>query len=472
MCQYKIAKSVPQCWKCTTALITGTLTRPSPSGYTLETEVRDLPEKYNGDPEHISSLTFDRHQNYVNPGAASLLKFAGMEYPEWEAEGCFIRDVAGNEFLDFVAGYGVFSLGHRHPDVVEAIKNQLDRLTLKTHYFLNIELGEICEMLSTISPGDLQYSFLCNSGTEAVEGALKAARIHTRRKRVIGTMNGFHGKTFGSLSASGRDVYKQDFQPLLEGFITVPYGDAKAIDAVVDDTVAAVIVEVVQGEGGINVAPPGYMTAIRQITKDAGALLIVDEVRTGLGRTGKMFACEHENIKPDLLTMAKALGGGVMPIGAFLGTPEIWESLFGENPYLHSTTFGGNPLACTAGIAAIKATQRLNLPAQSAKLGDHLLESLTIIKQRFPLMIADVRGLGLLAGVEFASADIAKLVIAACARAGLLAAYSLNNPLVVRIEPPLIIEQELLDKGIAIFENAVQQTSELIGSLEPLENAS
>lgn len=420
---------------------------------------------YPGDPQAIADLTFQRYRDYVNPGMATLLKFGGLEFPDWEGEGCIVRDVAGREFIDCVAGYGVFSLGHRYPAIVDAVKNQMDHIALKTHYFPSIPMGELAEKLAKISHGRLQYTFFCNSGTEAVEGALKAARIHTKRKKIIGTINGFHGKTYGSLSASGRDMYKRDFQPLLEGFEQIPYGDAEAARKAVTDEVAAVIVEAVQGEGGVNIPPKGYLTELRKITRDQGALLIIDEVRTGLGRTGRLFACDHEGIEPDLLTMAKALGGGVMPIGAFLGTPEVWDSFFGRDPYLHSSTFGGNPLACAAGCAAVDATLKLDLPKRSETEGTHLLERLKKIQQRFPDVIHDVRGLGLLAGVQFASEDFGKLIIASCAKDGLLVAYSLNNPLVIRIEPPLIIERELLDKAMDIFENAVEQTAALVASL-------
>jgi putrescine aminotransferase len=424
-----------------------------------------LTRPYDGDPDAVARLTFERYQRHVNPGIASLLKFSGFDYPEWEAEGCIIRDVAGNEYIDCVGGYGVFSLGHRHPDILQAVREQLDRLTLKTHYFLSIGLGEVCEMLAGISPEGLDYAFLCNSGTEAVEGALKAARIHTGRPGIVGTLNGYHGKTFGALSASGREVYRKPFEPLLEPVTLVPFGDAGAMRRAVGPDTAAVIVEVVQGEGGVNVAPQGYLTELREITRDAGALLIVDEVRTALGRTGRMFACEHEGVRPDLLTMAKALGGGVMPVGAFLGTADIWRSLFSENPYLHTSTFGGNPLACAAAIAAIQTTRRLDLPRRSAELGSYLLHGLKEMAARHPRMVREVRGLGLLAGVEFFSEDAAKLVIAACASEKLLVAYSLNNPLVIRIEPPLIIEKELLDRALGILEQAVEGTAALLESV-------
>ncbi len=425
-----------------------------------------MTQPFSGDAEAIAELTYSRYRDYINPGMADLLRFTGLSYPEWEAEGCIIRDVAGNEYIDCVAGYGVFSLGHRHPAVVEAVRRQIDLLTLKTHYFLDIGLGELGEKLAAISPGGLQYSFLCNSGTEAVEGALKAARIHTGRRDVIGTMNGFHGKTYGSLSASGRELYKEGFHPLLDGFSLVEFGDAKAMADAINGETAAVILEVVQGEGGVNVAPPGYLREVRRLTAEAGALLIVDEVRTGLGRTGRMFASEHDGVEPDLLTMAKALGGGVMPVAAFLGTPEVWASLFGTNPYLHSTTFGGNPLACAAAIAAIDTTQELGLPARSEALGNLMLERLKSLQDEFGEWIADVRGLGLLAGVEFHSDDVAKLVIAGCAREGLLVAYSLNNPLVIRIEPPLVIEEALLDRALGVFEESVRGTVEMLAGME------
>lgn len=425
-----------------------------------------MSHSFPGDADAIAETTYQRYRDYINPGMADLLRFTGLSYPEWEAQGCIIRDVAGNEYIDCVAGYGVFSLGHRHQAVIEAVREQLDRLTLKTHYFLDIGLGEAGEKLAQISPGSLQYSFFCNSGTEAVEGALKAARIHTKRPGIIGAINGFHGKTFGSLSASGRDLYKEGFRPLMEGFRLVPFGDAGAVREAVDGDTAAVILEAVQGEGGVNVAPPSYLSEVRAITADAGALLIVDEVRTGLGRTGRMFACEHDGVEPDLLTMAKALGGGVMPVGAFLGTPEVWQSLFGTNPYLHSTTFGGNPLACAAAIAAIETTRNLGLPERSERLGAYLLARLKDLQERYPDWIADVRGLGLLAGVEFRSDDVAKLVIAGCAREGLLVAYSLNNPLVIRIEPPLIIEESLLERALAIFEESLRSTADLLTAME------
>jgi putrescine aminotransferase len=417
------------------------------------------------DPEQIAEETLEKYRNYVSPSMANLLKFSGFAIPEKDAYGVYIRDMADNEYLDCVGGYGAFSLGHLHPRVVHAVKQQLEKEALKSHYFMSIELADLCELLSEVMPGDLQYSFICNSGTEAVEGALKSARVHTGRSGYVGAINGFHGKTFGGLSVSGREVYKEPFYPLLSGTKHVPFGDADAMAEAVDENTAAVILEVIQGEGGVIVPPDDYLPKVRQICNERGALLILDEVRTAFGRTGAMFASQHYGVVPDLVTMAKALGGGVMPIGAFSAKPEIWHSMFNKNPYLHSSTFGGNPLACVAAIAAIKTTIEEDLVNRSATLGEKLLTSLQGIQAKYPELIREVRGKGLLAGIEFQLDDFAALVIGSCGRRNLLVAYSLNNPKVIRVEPPLIITPGELDRAIQIIDESIAETAAMVAGL-------
>jgi putrescine aminotransferase len=412
--------------------------------------------------ERLSEETTDRYRRYVNPGIANILNFGGFQVPEDHAAGCYIWDASGRKFLDCVGGYGAFSLGHLHPKVVEAVRKQLEKEALKSHFFMSTELADACELLASVLPGDIEYSFICNSGTEAVEGALKAARKHTGRPEFIGAIDGFHGKTFGSLSVSGRDVYKHGFEPLLRETKHVPFGDADALAAAISDRTAAVILEVIQGEGGVNIAPEDYFPRVRELCDANGALLILDEVRTGFGRTGKMFASEHYGVQPDIVTMAKALGGGVMPVGAFSANAEIWDSMFGGNPYLHSTTFGGNPLACAAIIAAIKTTIEEGLVERSRVLGEKLLSGLRDVQKRYPWIIKEVRGKGLLAGIEFAEDDIAALVITGCGRRDLLAAYSLNNPKVVRVEPPLIISESELDRAISLLAESVAETGAML----------
>jgi putrescine aminotransferase len=415
--------------------------------------------------ERIAEQTLEKYRDFVNPSMANLLKFGGFAVPERNAEGVYIYDIEGTRFLDCVGGYGAFSLGHLHPRVVEAVKKQLEKEALKSHYFMSTELADLCELLSEVTPGDLQYSFICNSGTEAVEGALKAARVHTGRPGYVGAVNGFHGKTYGSLSVSGREVYKEPFYPLLQHTKQVAFGDTDAMEAAVDENTAAVIVEVIQGEGGVILPPDGYLQSVRRICDEAGAMLILDEVRTGFGRTGVMFASQHYGVVPDLVTMAKALGGGVMPIGAFSAKPAIWHSMFDKNPYLHSTTFGGNPLACAAAIAAIKTTIDEGLCERSATLGAKLLTSLQDVAGKYPEHIKEVRGKGLLAGIEFNLDDFAALIITACGRRQLLVAYSLNNPKVIRIEPPLIIDESELDRAVGIIDESIAEIARMIAGM-------
>lgn len=412
--------------------------------------------------DRLAEETTEKYRNYVNPGIAGILNFSGFGVPEERAEGCYIWDASGRKFLDCVGGYGAFSLGHLNPKVVEAVKKQLEKEALKSHFFMSTELADACELLASVLPGNIQYSFLCNSGTEAVEGALKCARVHTGRPEFIGAINGFHGKSFGSLSVSGRDVYKKGFEPLLQETKHVPFGDADALANAISDRTAAVILEVIQGEGGVNIAPDDYFPKVRELCDANGSLLILDEVRTGFGRTGKMFASELYGVQPDIVTMAKALGGGVMPVGCFSSNADVWNSMFGKNPYLHSTTFGGNPIACAAVVAAINTTIEEGLVERSRIMGEKLLKGLQEVQKKYPWMVKEVRGKGLLAGIEFAEDDIAALVITGCGRRDLLAAYSLNNPKVVRVEPPLVIEESELDRAVSIIAEAVEETGAML----------
>jgi len=421
-------------------------------------------EKTSGfsEAEQVIEETIEKYAAYVNPTLANLMRFAGFGDVEASAHGTKITDYSGNEYIDCLGGYGVFSLGHRHAEVVAAVQEQLDCMPLSSKIFFNKPLADLAELLAEITPGRLQYSFICNSGAEAMEGALKAARIYTKRTEFISTIGGFHGKSMGSLSATGRDVYKSPFEPLIPGFKHVPFGDAKAVEGAMTSDTAAVIVEPIQGEGGIRVPPDDYLPRLQEICTGNGALLIADEVQTGMGRTGKMFACEHWGVDPDIMTLAKALGGGVMPIGAFIGTPEVWEAMFRENPLMHSSTFGGNPLACRAAIAAIHATRFRDLPGRAVKLGEYFIGKLRQIKDKHPKALTEVRGLGLMIGVEFTHEDIGELTIGGLARRGVIAAYTLNNPKVIRFEPPLIISEQEIDTVTAAFDEAVAEALEML----------
>lgn len=244
----------------------------------------------------------------------------------------------------------------------------------------------------------------------------------------------------------------------------VPYGDLKALEEAIDETTAAVIVEPIQGEGGIRVPPEGYLRGVRELTREKGVLMIADEVQTGLGRTGKLFGVDWEGVSPDLMTLAKALGGGVMPIGACVGRREVFE-VFKNNPLFHSSTFGGNPLAAAAALAAIEVTLEEDLPGRALELGRHLMEGLKVLKEEHPHLIEDVRGRGLMVGVEFADADIGALVVAEMAERGVLTAFGLNNPKVVRLQAPLIIGKEHVDEALAVFAEALKATEKALEGL-------
>ena len=398
----------------------------------------------------------ENYRSYINPSVVRLLEFMGMDVVEMRGKGIYLYDQAGKEYIDCLGGYGTFAFGHRHPRIVEAVKKQLDELPLSGKVFLNRALATAARHLAMIAPQGLQYSFWCNSGTEAVEGALKTARLATGRKRFIAMEGGFHGKTFGALSVSGRELYRMPFAPMLDEVIHIPFGDVDALKRVMDGSVAGVIVEPIQGEGGVIVPPRGYLREVRALCDKCGALLIADEVQTGMGRTGRTFAVEQENVIPDILVLAKALGGGVIPCGAFIATEEVWRSYF-DHPFLHTSTFGGNPLACVAADMAMTVLAEEGLAENAANMGEYLLKRLQGLVAEYPDLICDVRGRGLLIGMELSSESQAGLLMSELVKRGVIVAYTLNNPRIIRLEPPLIIQREEVDVVTERLEEALLQ---------------
>lgn len=396
------------------------------------------------------------YKEYYNPSLARLMKLSGFNTVEWEASGTVVKDVRGREYLDFLGGYGVFAAGHRHPKIIARVKEQLERMPMSSKVFFNAPLALLAKKLAQITPGDLKYSFFCNSGTETVEGALKIARLATKRRTIVAAMNAFHGKTMGSLSASGRDLYKAPFEPLVPEFQHLPFGDFSALLKIVNEETAAVIMEPIQGEGGIVMPPDDYFPKVAALCKEKGALLIVDEVQTGLGRTGKFFAVEHWGVVPDLLLLAKALGGGVMPIGAIVGTPKVWEA-FLPNPLIHTSTFGGNPLACAAALATLEVIEEEGLVAKSKELGDYFLGELCKLAAGFSEVVKEVRGKGLLIGVELTEEKYGGIIFSEMIKRGVIVAYTLNQSRVIRFEPPLIVEREQIELCLKAFKETLEK---------------
>jgi len=402
-----------------------------------------------------------RFGRFVNPGMARTFSFMGLAHPETRAEGSWIEDEDGARYLDFGAGYGVQVLGYRHPRLVAAAVEQLrSGMALNSRVLLSRPQVDLAERLAELSPGDLERTFFVNSGAEAVEAAIKFARLSTGRVGIVATVGAYHGKTVGALSVSGRPVYREPFEPLMPGVSHVPFGDAAALEAAVGPDTAAVIIEPIQGEGGVIIPPDGYLADVRRICDRAGARMIADEIQTGMGRTGPLWAVEHEaGVVPDYLLAAKGLGGGLVPIGAVVGRPDA-TAFFDPMPLIHTSTFGGGGLACTVAHATLDLWQDLDLRERVETLGRRALERLEALRQRHPELIGAVRGRGLMMAVEVAAPGVAGMVMAGLFARRVLVAHTLNNERVLRLLPPLLVTDEEMQTALAAFDGAFADAAE------------
>jgi acetylornithine/LysW-gamma-L-lysine aminotransferase len=359
-------------------------------------------------------------------------------------EGALLWDDEGNEYIDCVGGQGAANLGHAHPKIVQAISEQASQLISCPEMFYTPKRAALSARLATLAPGKMERVFLCNSGTESIEAAFKFARYTTGGRKIIATMRGFHGRTMGALSATWNKKYREPFMPLVPDFQHVPYNKLERLEATIDETTAAVILEIVQGEGGVHPGTTEYLQGAQALCQERGALLIIDEVQTGFGRTGKTFACEHYGLEPDLLCLAKSIAGGV-PMGAVL----IGERVDELSPGIHGSTFGGNPLAAAASLAALDVLRDESLPLRAAELGKYLLERLQEINS--PL-IRDVRGLGLMVGIEIKQ-KVAPYLQALTERGVLAQPAGLT---VIRLLPPLVINREQIDRVVEALTKVLQ----------------
>jgi len=414
-------------------------------------------------PQALYDETYENYKAFVNPGLARLMKLSGAPV-EVRASGTTIWDQSGKAYLDFAGGYGAFTVGHSHPRVVAAVREQLERMSLSGKTMFDPLAGRLARALAELTPGDLAVSFFTNSGTEAVEGALKLARAATGRAKIVSTHNAFHGKTLGALSASGREAYRAPFAPLLADVVHVPYGDASSLEAALSGA-AAFIVEPVQGEGGIVIPPLGYLRHARDFCDAAGALLIADEVQTGLGRCGYVFACQRDGVVPDIMTLAKGLSGGIMPIGAYVARAAVWKAAYGQRPLAHTSTFGGNPLACAAALAALAVLQDEDLTANARLQGERLLAGAGAIATEYPSVIREVRGLGLLAGVELRNEGYGGTIVPEMLKRGVTVAWTLNMQRVIRLEPPLIVRADEIERGLDALRAGVHVAHAKLGAL-------
>ncbi|MHC4069612.1 MAG: acetylornithine/succinylornithine family transaminase [Planctomycetota bacterium] len=366
-------------------------------------------------------------------------------------EGCYLYDSDGNKILDMFPGWAVSAIGHCHPKVVEAIRKQAGELLHIDNTFYSEPQGKLAQLLSERAFGG--KSFFCNSGAEANEAAMKLARLYTSEEKYkfITAEGSFHGRTLATVAATAQPKYHEGLLPLLPGFVYVPFNDVGALEAAFSDEVAAVMVEPIQGEGGINIATKEYLEAARRLCDENGALLIFDEVTTGVGRTGKWFAYQHYGVEPDIMTMAKALGGGVA-IGAMMASEEVAAVLV---PGKHATTFGGNALACAAAVAVIEAIEEEDLLEKAAELGEYAKEKLSKLVEKYHI-IDHVRGVGLMIGVQLTGPG-AKIV-EACLEKGLR--INCTHDTVIRFMLPMIVTKEQIDKAIEIFESVLAESKE------------
>lgn len=410
------------------------------------------------------SAWLDDYEHHVNPGLARLFRFMGLERGEVSAHGVWVTVEGGERYLDASSGYGVMVHGYTHPRLVAVAHAQIDRMALSSRVLPSTQTAELGCLLAEVTPGDLSLTFFSNSGAEAVEAALKFARRSTGRRRIVAAQGAFHGKTFGALSVSGREVFRAPFRPLLPEITHVPYGDAAALAAAVDRQTAAVILEPIQGEGGIVVPPDGYLRAARTACDEAGALLILDEVQTGLGRTGRLFATEHEGVAPDLMCLAKALGGGIVPVGATVGNERAMGFL-AQDPLLHTSTFGGSPLACAVGAEAVRIAVEEDFPGQARRKGERLRRGLEKVLAPFTGLVEQVRGRALMLGLVTPSAGVAGALMSQLLDERVLAVYTHNSPRVIRMMPPIVITDDELDELVERIGRAAADVAPLLAEL-------
>ncbi len=365
-----------------------------------------------------------------------------------KGKGALVWDINGKEYIDCTSSYGVCIVGHSHPKVVEAVRRQAETLISCHASFYNDARSELLQKITQIAPKNLNKIFLANSGAEAVECAIKLARKFSGKPEIIAMMGAFHGKTMGALSATWDKKYREPFKPLVPEFKHVPPDDLKKVREAITEKTAAVLVEPIRGEGGIRVPPNGFLPGLREICDETGVLLIFDEVQTGFGRTGKIFACEHWNIVPDILCLAKSVAGG-LPLGITIAKENAMSSLkVGE----HTTTFSGSPLVCAAACAAINVLVEEKLPERAAMLGRYFKEKLEVLRARHKI-VREVRGLGLMLGMELRF-DVLNIILK-CMERGVLVLDAGRN--ILRLLPPLVIEREHIDRVIDILDTVMEE---------------
>jgi putrescine aminotransferase len=424
----------------------------------------ERPELTTEEKDRIVKDSIANFNENVNPGWLEYRKSVSTNaaFVEWTDSVDHFEDLYGTQFIDCLGGFGIYTCGHRNPEILKTVKAQLDKYALHSQELVDPLRGYLANILAMITPGDLQYAFFTNGGAEAVEMALKLARLATGGRWYISTVGAFHGKSMGAISMGGKAAYREDYTPMIQQVQHVKYGDADAMEAAiknlqtVGEKVAGVIIEPIQGEAGVIIPPPGYLKAVRAICDKYGVALIFDEIQTGMGRTGTMWRCEAEDVCPDIMTYGKAFGGGIMPITGIIARPWCWGQKLIENPWiLGSPTFGGNPLACSAAISTIKYMLENDIPGQCKTKGEYLMGKLAELQKKYPTVLKSFRGAGLLICMEFPEAEVGYAVTKGLFDRHVMTAGTLVNAKTVRIEPPATLSKEHMDEVMSKLDEAI-----------------
>ncbi|MHB0884745.1 MAG: aspartate aminotransferase family protein [Bacillota bacterium] len=392
----------------------------------------------------VKAQALKDYAEYVNPMKVRTLKSAGLDIIEGRRDGAKVWDLSGRMYIDCITGAGSFNSGRRNPEIVEVLKRALDEMDIGVFLICSKAKGDLAKRLAEVTPGDLKWTMFGVGGGEANDYAIKLARGYTMKHEIISAEKSFHGHTGFALSAIGRDAYQKPFTPLMPGFKRVPFNNVQAIaDAMTDDT-AAVMLEPIQGEGGINVPSDDFLPAVRKLCDERGALLILDEIQTGLGRTGKLWCSEHFGVVPDIMTTAKSLGGSLYPISATIFREEMGDFLI-ANPFVHLSTFGGSDLGCVVGLAVINYILEHDLPGHATAMGRRFRAGFDTLIKQYPSILVEVRQKGLMMGLQYTEDSLGPRMSYQLAQNGVMAIFTGNDTSVMRLMPSLVINEEEVD---------------------------
>jgi putrescine aminotransferase len=420
--------------------------------------------------DQIMTQTIQYWKDHINEGFLAYRKsvangqaYAFLDWADPYQGSSWFIDHRGQKYLDLLGGYGIYNVGRRHPKIIEAVQTQLSKQALHSQELLDPLRSYCAHLLSMIAPRDhkrvLRKCFFTNSGTESVEACLKLSFLHTGRKKVLAVINAFHGKTLGSLACTYKETFRGPFKNVLYHTTHIPLNDIPTLEKVFEESgkdFACFMMEPIQGEGGIYVSQKAYLQRARELCDQYGVVLVFDEVQSGMGRTGKWWSCQHFDVCPDLMAIGKAFGGGIMPVGACIGTDEVWQK-YVEQPFVLTTTFGGNPLALSASIATINVILEENIISETAVKGELFMLGLKRISEKYPKILKDVRGIGMMIGIEFGENRFGVEFSKEMFSNHVLVAGTLANAQTIRVEPALTITVDEIMYVLEICERVVQR---------------